>query len=63
MSNKPHVKIHKGGFTMGKNFGVITEQGFPAGQFGFDRLNEQENQKLNDEDQKKSPKKDDKFGR
>ncbi len=45
---------------MGKNFGVITEQGFPAGQFGFDRLNEQENKKLNEDDQKKkSPKKDD----
>jgi hypothetical protein len=23
---------------MGKEFGVITEQGFPAGQFGFDKL-------------------------
>ena len=38
---------------MGKNFGVITEQGFPVGQFGFDRLNEQENQKINTEEDKK----------
>ena len=25
---------------MGNPIGVITEQGYPAGQFGFDKLNE-----------------------
>lgn len=28
------------------NIGVITEQGYPAGQFGFDKLNEKEQKKL-----------------
>lgn len=29
-----------------KNYGVITEQGFAAGQFGFGALNEQDNAKI-----------------
>ena len=32
-----------------KNYGVITEQGFPAGQFGFDKLNEEANKKIKDD--------------
>ena len=28
------------------NFGVITEQGFPMGQFGFEKLNESDQEKL-----------------
>lgn len=31
---------------MGNPIGVLTEQGFPAGQFGFDTLNEQDEQKV-----------------
>lgn len=29
-----------------KNIGVITEQGFPAGQFGFEPLKEQDQSKV-----------------
>ena len=29
-----------------KNIGVITEQGFPAGQFGFEPLKEQDQEKV-----------------
>ena len=35
--------------------GVITEQGFPAGQFGFESLNEQDQKKV--EETKDKPKK------
>lgn len=41
---------------MNKQFGVITEQGFPVGQFGFDKLNEQDNSKVT-KDSKNSDKK------
>ena len=27
-------------------YGVITEQGYPAGQFGFDKLNEADQKKI-----------------
>ena len=27
-------------------YGVITEQGFPAGQFGFDKLNEADQKQI-----------------
>lgn len=36
--------------------GVITEQGFPAGKFGFEQLNEQD-QKVVEETEKDKPKK------
>lgn len=39
-----------------KNFGVINEQGYPAGQFGFTALNEEEKkniEKSNNEEDKK----------
>ena len=39
-----------------KNIGVITEQGFPAGQFGFEPLKEQDQEKVQKDvskDQKK----------
>lgn len=43
---------------MGNPIGVITEQGYPAGQFGFDQLNEADQQKVkqtaNDETKKQS---------
>jgi len=39
------------------NFGVITEQGFPAGQFGFDKLNEETAEKIKRDEQKKEEKK------
>jgi len=42
---------------MGKQYGVITEQGFPAGQFGFDKLNEEANKNVN-KDKKKEENKD-----
>ena len=38
---------------MGNPIGVITEQGFPAGQFGFDQLNEQDQQKIKTEEKDK----------
>ena len=40
---------------MGKTIGVINEQGFPCGQFGFESLNENDKQKLKDanKDEKK----------
>ena len=38
---------------MGNPIGVITEQGVPAGQFGFEKLNEQDQEKV-------KPKEDDK---
>ena len=31
---------------MGNPIGVITEQGYPAGQFGFDKLNEDDQKKI-----------------
>ena len=35
---------------MSKNpIGVLTEQGFPAGQFGFDKLNEQDQKKVKED--------------
>ena len=37
---------------MGNPIGVITEQGYPAGQFGFDKLNEAD-QKVLEEAAKK----------
>lgn len=29
-----------------KEFGVLTEQAYPCGQFGFDKLNEQDSAKV-----------------
>ena len=40
-----------------KNYGVITEQGFPAGQFGFDKLNEEANSKVKKDLEKNTDKK------
>lgn len=40
-----------------KNYGVITEQGFPAGQFGFDKLNEEANAKIKKDLEKDKDKK------
>ncbi len=40
-------------------YGVITEQGYPAGQFGFDKVNESDQKKLEESAKKetgKSPK-------
>lgn len=34
---------------MGNPIGVITEQGYPAGQFGFDKLTEADQKKLNEQ--------------
>lgn len=31
---------------MGNPIGIITEQGYPAGQFGFDKLNEADQKKI-----------------
>ena len=42
---------------MGNPIGVITEQGFPAGQFGFDKLNEQDESKVKDSLKKENDKK------
>ena len=43
---------------MGNPIGVITEQGYPAGQFGFDTLTETDQQKVkqtaNDQTKKQS---------
>ena len=43
---------------MGNPIGVITEQGYPAGQFGFDKLTEADQQKVkqtaNEETKKQS---------
>lgn len=39
------------------NYGVITEQGYPAGQFGFSPINEEEKkniEKENNEDKKEN---------
>lgn len=44
---------------MGNPIGVITEQGYPAGQFGFDKLNEADQKKINEaveKETKKQPK-------
>lgn len=44
---------------MGNPIGVITEQGYPAGQFGFDKLSEADQKKINeaaDKETKKQPK-------
>jgi len=38
---------------MGNPIGVITEQGFPAGQFGFDVLKEEDQNKVKQEDKDK----------
>ena len=40
-----------------KEYGVITEQGFPAGQFGFDKLNEETQQKIKSDLEKEKDKK------
>lgn len=42
---------------MGKQIGVITEQGFPAGQFGYNKLNEQDQQKIKKDLEKDKDKK------
>lgn len=34
-------------------FGVINEQGYPAGQFGFTPVNESEQKNIEDSDKKK----------
>lgn len=36
-----------------KKFGVITEQGYVGGQFGYTPLSEQDNKTVNDNDKKK----------
>ena len=44
---------------MGNPIGVITEQGYPAGQFGFDKLSEADQKKINEaakSETKKQPK-------
>lgn len=33
---------------MDNNYGVITEQGFPVGQMGFEKITEAEREKLNE---------------
>lgn len=35
---------------MSGNVGVITEQGYPAGQFGFNKLNESDQAKIKNND-------------
>lgn len=40
------------------NFGVITEQGYPMGQFGFNPISEEAKKKLEKEDTKNEDKKD-----
>lgn len=42
---------------MGNPIGVITEQGYPAGQFGFDKLTEADQKKLNEQAANKETKK------
>lgn len=44
---------------MDNKFAVITEQGYPVGQFGFKPLNEEDNRKVLEE-QKKADKKNNK---
>ena len=39
------------------NFGVINEQGYPAGQFGFTPITEQERKKIEEDEKKKEEKK------
>lgn len=34
-------------------FGVINEQGYPAGQFGFTPVNESEQKKIEEDEEKK----------
>ena len=44
-----------------KNFGVITEQGYPVGQFGFTSLTESEKENIKkDEENKKKEKENEK---
>ena len=38
------------------NIGVITEQGYPAGQFGFDKLSEQDQAKIKQTAEKETTK-------
>lgn len=38
---------------MSDKFGVIQEQGYPVGQFGFKPLNEADQKRLEEEDKKK----------
>ena len=40
------------------NFGVITEQGYPMGQFGFNPISEEAKKKLDKENKKYEDKKD-----
>ena len=40
------------------NFGVITEQGYPMGQFGFNPISEEAKKKLEKENKKNEDKKD-----
>ena len=39
------------------NFGIIVEQGFVAGQFGFTPVTEQERKKIEEDEKKKEEKK------
>lgn len=39
-----------------KNYGVITEQGYVGGQFGFKPLNEQDRKAVDEDDKKKDDK-------
>ena len=39
------------------NFGCIVEQGYPAGQFGFTPITEQERKKIEEDEKKKEEKK------
>lgn len=38
------------------NFGVINEQGYPAGQFGFTPVNENEKKNIEDSEKEKDKK-------
>lgn len=37
---------------MSKNYGVLTEQGYPVGQFGYNPLNEQDTKKIKESEDK-----------
>lgn len=41
---------------MSSNYGVLTEQGYPVGQFGFNPLTEQESKKIANDDKDKKKK-------
>ena len=40
------------------DYGVVTEQGYPVGQFGFQPISEETKKKLDEDEKKKNEKKD-----